>query len=274
MNVPEWQVENCIQCNQCAYVCPHAVIRPFLRNRDRSSRCIGHRVETGVGRRRRTTSSASRSRRSTVRAAATAWTFAPPRRRRCVMKPLESQLGTAEELGLHHQTYRLQEGGRQDQDRSRTCSSRSRSFEFSGACAGCGETPYIKAISQLFGDQMMVANATGCTSIYSAVRLLRRLTAPMTKGQGPAWANSLFEDNAEFGLGMHVGVGEAARPDSGVLMEQAIARLHEVLRRAEGRHAGVDRSARFVGQVGRGCGPPDPDDGGLRLRLLQGAFWR
>ena len=77
-------------------------------------------------------------------------------------------------------------------------------FEFSGACAGCGETPYIKTITQLFGDKMMVANATGCTSIYSG-------SAPSTpyctneKGHGPAWANSLFEDNAEFGLGMHVG---------------------------------------------------------------------
>ena len=78
-------------------------------------------------------------------------------------------------------------------------------FEFSGACAGCGETPYIKTITQLFGDSMMVANATGCTSIYSG-------SAPSTpyctnsKGEGPAWANSLVEDNAEFGLGMHIAV--------------------------------------------------------------------
>ena len=94
-------------------------------------------------------------------------------------------------------------------------------FEFSGACAGCGETPYIKAISQLFGDKMMVANATGCTSIYSG-------SAPSTpyctndKGQGPAWANSLFEDNAEFGLGMHLGV-EKLRDRIQNTMEQAIA---------------------------------------------------
>ena len=94
-------------------------------------------------------------------------------------------------------------------------------FEFSGACAGCGETPYIKAISQLFGDKMMVANATGCTSIYSG-------SAPSTPyctnaaGQGPAWANSLFEDNAEFGLGMHVGV-EKLRDRVQETMEKAIA---------------------------------------------------
>ena len=94
-------------------------------------------------------------------------------------------------------------------------------FEFSGACAGCGETPYIKAISQLFGDKMMVANATGCTSIYSG-------SAPSTpyctnaEGKGPAWANSLFEDNAEFGLGMHVGV-EKLRDRIQQTMEEAIA---------------------------------------------------
>jgi pyruvate-ferredoxin/flavodoxin oxidoreductase len=94
-------------------------------------------------------------------------------------------------------------------------------FEFSGACAGCGETPYIKAITQLFGDRMMVANATGCTSIYSG-------SAPSTpyctnaQGQGPAWANSLFEDNAEFGLGMKVGV-DKIREALADVMRKAIA---------------------------------------------------
>ena len=94
-------------------------------------------------------------------------------------------------------------------------------FEFSGACAGCGETPYIKTITQLFGERMMVANATGCTSIYSA-------SAPSTpyctneKGHGPAWANSLFEDNAEFGLGMHIGI-EKLRDTLADAMATAIA---------------------------------------------------
>ena len=93
-------------------------------------------------------------------------------------------------------------------------------FEFSGACAGCGETPYIKTITQLFGERMMVANATGCTSIYSA-------SAPSTpfctnaKGQGPAWANSLFEDNAEFGLGMHIG-NEKIRENLAALVGEAL----------------------------------------------------
>ena len=126
-----------------------------------------------------------------------------------------------EELGLHHQSSI---GYKQVVDKTKSVKNLQFAqplFEFSGACAGCGETPYIKAISQLFGDKMMVANATGCTSIYSG-------SAPSTpyctnaEGHGPAWANSLFEDNAEFGLGMHVGV-EKLRDRIQLAMEDAIA---------------------------------------------------
>ena len=91
-------------------------------------------------------------------------------------------------------------------------------FEFSGACAGCGETPYIKLVTQLFGDRMIVANATGCSSIYGA----NLPTTPWTtnaEGRGPAWNNSLFEDNAEFGLGMRLGY-EAQRRQAALLVEQ------------------------------------------------------
>ena len=94
-------------------------------------------------------------------------------------------------------------------------------FEFSGACAGCGETPYVKLVTQLFGDRMIVANATGCSSIYGG----SAPTCPYTtnnEGHGPAWANSLFEDNAEFGLGMYVGT-EKLRDRIQGLMEEAIA---------------------------------------------------
>ena len=141
------------------------------------------------------------------------------------MKPLESQMQQAENWQKITSTIGYKQGV---VDTTKTVKNSQFSqplFEFSGACAGCGETPYIKAITQLFGDKMMVANATGCTSIYSG-------SAPSTpyctnaKGQGPAWANSLFEDNAEFGLGMHIGV-EKLRDRIQKYMEQAIAECQQ-----------------------------------------------
>ena len=97
-------------------------------------------------------------------------------------------------------------------------------FEFSGACGGCGETPYVKLISQLFGDHMVVANATGCSSIYGGSFPASPYTTN-EKGQGPAWANSLFEDNAEFGFGMLAG-GNALRDQIATLMENALEEGH------------------------------------------------
>ena len=144
----------------------------------------------------------------------------PAKEKALVMKPLESQLPQQKNWDYIVKNI----GYKQVVDKTKSVKNLQFAqplFEFSGACAGCGETPYIKAISQLFGEKMMVANATGCTSIYSG-------SAPSTpyctndKGQGPAWANSLFEDNAEFGLGMHVGV-EKLRDRIQESMEQAIA---------------------------------------------------
>ena len=135
------------------------------------------------------------------------------------MKPLASQMGEVERWNYLHNKV-----GYKDIDRAKMVKNSQFAqplFEFSGACAGCGETPYIKTITQLFGERMMVANATGCTSIYSA-------SAPSTpyctneKGHGPAWANSLFEDNAEFGLGMHIGI-EKLRDTLADTMATAIA---------------------------------------------------
>jgi pyruvate-ferredoxin/flavodoxin oxidoreductase len=139
------------------------------------------------------------------------------------MKPLASQMHQNEKWEyMHHKV------GYKDLDRAKMVKNSQFAqplFEFSGACAGCGETPYIKTITQLFGDRMMVANATGCTSIYSG-------SAPSTpyctnsKGHGPAWANSLFEDNAEFGLGMKVAV-EKRRDMLASKMAEAIENCNE-----------------------------------------------
>ena len=218
VNVPEWKIENCIQCNQCAYVCPHAVIRPFLATEEEAA-ASGVEWKQGLG---ETKEYKFRIQISPMdcTGCSNCVDVCPAKDKALVMRPLEEQM--PQQKNWDYITKNI--GYKQVVDKTKSVKNLQFAqplFEFSGACAGCGETPYIKAISQLFGDKMMVANATGCTSIYSG-------SAPSTpyctndKGQGPAWANSLFEDNAEFGLGMHLGV-EKLRDRIQNTMEQAIA---------------------------------------------------
>ena len=218
VNVPEWDVNNCIQCNQCSYVCPHAAIRPFLATEEEAA-ASGLQWKQGLG---ETKAYKFRIQVSPLdcTGCSNCVDVCPAKTKALTMKPLESQMGEVENWNAVTKNI----GYKQVVDKTKTVKNlqfEQPLFEFSGACAGCGETPYIKTITQLFGDKMMVANATGCTSIYSG-------SAPSTpyctnsKGQGPAWANSLFEDNAEFGLGMHVGV-EKLRDRVQGYMEQVIA---------------------------------------------------
>ncbi len=222
VNVPEWQSENCIQCNQCAYVCPHAAIRPFLlTDAEAEAAPAGTVVLQGAG---ATKEYKFRIQVSTLdcTGCGNCANICPSPTKALLMKPLESQQKEQEARW----EYMHKKVGYKDTvvDKTKTVKNSQFSqplFEFSGACAGCGETPYIKAITQLFGDRMMIANATGCSSIYGG-------SAPSTpycknnKGQGPAWANSLFEDNAEFGLGMHV-ASEKLRDGLALKMQDAIA---------------------------------------------------
>ena len=218
VNVPEWQVDKCIQCNQCAYVCPHAVIRPFLATETEAA-ASGTEWKQGLG---DTKEYKFRIQISPLdcTGCSNCVDVCPAKEKALVMRPLEEQM--PQQKNWDYITKHI--GYKQVVDKTKSVKNLQFAqplFEFSGACAGCGETPYIKAISQLFGDRMMVANATGCTSIYSG-------SAPSTPycknadGRGPAWANSLFEDNAEFGLGMYVGA-EKLRDRIQMLMEEAIA---------------------------------------------------
>ncbi len=218
VNVPEWVMENCIQCNQCAYVCPHAAIRPFLATEEEAA-ATGLEFKQGL--------SETKAYKFRIQVSPLDCTgcnncvdVCPAKTKALVMKPLDTQLPQAENWEKVIKTV----GYKEVVDKTKSVKNLQFAqplFEFSGACAGCGETPYIKAITQLFGDKMMVANATGCTSIYSG-------SAPSTpyctnaKGQGPAWANSLFEDNAEYGLGMHVGI-EKLRDRVEVYMDEVVA---------------------------------------------------
>ena len=207
VNVPEWITENCIQCNRCSFICPHACIRPVLVNEEelqnapeafKTKKAIGkgfdglqYRIQvspmdcTGCG---------------------NCADVCPAKEKALVMKPFDTQ-----EVEVENWAYAVdpakvaQKGDIMNVKTVKGSQFRQPLMEFSGACAGCGETAYIKLVTQLFGDRMMIANATGCSSIWGG-------SAPSTpytvnhEGKGPSWANSLFEDNAEYGLGQHLAV--------------------------------------------------------------------
>ena len=222
VKIPEWQPDNCMQCNQCAYVCPHAAIRPFLLTEEEAEAAPeGTKTIQGAG--------ATKAYKFKIQISPLDCTgcsncanVCPAPNKALVMKPLEEQLQNGEEARWEYMHRKV---GYKDTvvDKTKTVKNSQFSrplFEFSGACAGCGETPYIKAITQLFGHRMIIANATGCSSIYGG-------SAPSSpycsndKGFGPAWANSLFEDNAEFGLGILSGVAKQ-RERLCILMREAI----------------------------------------------------
>ena len=203
--VPEWKPECCIQCNKCAFVCPHACIRPFAMDADEAAgftaatldikapaqlKGLKFRMQVGV---------------LDCLGCGNCADVCPgnPRAggKALVMKPLQTQLGEASNWEYCVQHVSSKQHLIDVKSNPRLSQFATPLFEFSGACAGCGETPYVKLISQLFGDREIVANATGCSSIYSG----SIPSTPYTKnakGQGPAWSNSLFEDFCEYGLGM------------------------------------------------------------------------
>ncbi|MBE9487559.1 MAG: pyruvate:ferredoxin (flavodoxin) oxidoreductase [Bacteroidetes bacterium] len=217
--VPEWNNETCIQCNQCAYVCPHAAIRPFLMTEEEAKNAPeGTKFTDGKGALKGYKFSMQISPLDCT-GCGNCVSVCPSKPKSLKLETIQSQLPNAKVWDYMHNTV----GYKDVVDRRASVKNSQFSqplFEFSGACAGCGETPYIKNITQLFGDRMMVANATGCSSIYSG-------SAPSSPyctnkdGFGPAWANSLFEDNAEFGLGMRIGV-ETMRSQLESVMTEAI----------------------------------------------------
>jgi len=207
VHVPEWKSDKCIQCNQCSFVCPHSVIRPALLDEEelknapesfKTIKAIGkgfeglnYRIQispldcTGCG---------------------NCADICIAKEPALIMKPIETQTDTEIPNWNYFTKVSIKDNiiAKNTIKGSQFCKPL---LEFSGACAGCGETPYAKVITQLFGDRMMIANATGCSSIWGA-------SAPSTpyctnaEGKGPVWANSLFEDNAEYGYGMALGVNQ------------------------------------------------------------------
>ncbi len=221
VNVPEWQADKCIQCNNCAFVCPHAAIRPFLLTDEEAAAApAGVKIQQGKAVFKDYKFGISVSVLDCTGCGNCA-DVCPSKEKALVMKPLGTQ--EAEQANFDYLNAHV---GYKDNVQPKTGNIKNAQFaqplfEFSGACAGCGETPYIKTITQLFGDHMMIANATGCSSIYGA----SFPAAPYCKdanGHGPAWANSLFEDFCEFGLGMKLG-SDRARMTVAKLMEQGLS---------------------------------------------------
>ena len=221
VKVPEWQADNCIQCNSCAFVCPHAAIRPFLLTDEEAANAPeGLKIQDGKATFKAYKFALSVSVLDCTGCGNCA-DVCPSKEKALVMKPLQSQEAGQKNFDWLHSHIGYKDNVQPKTGNVKNAQFAQPLFEFSGACAGCGETPYIKTITQLYGDHMMIANATGCSSIYGA----SFPAAPYCKnneGHGPAWANSLFEDFCEFGLGMKLG-SDRARMTVAKLMEQGLS---------------------------------------------------
>ncbi|WP_434655119.1 pyruvate:ferredoxin (flavodoxin) oxidoreductase [Thermoanaerobacterium thermosaccharolyticum] len=201
--IPQWQIEKCIQCNQCSFVCPHAVIRPFLLN-DEEAKNAPPTFETkkAVGRGLEAFQYRIQVSPLDCTGCGNCADVCPAPGKALVMMPAEGEI----ESQADNWEYAVKIKPKDNIMEKTTLKGSQFSkplFEFNGACPGCGETPYIKLLTQLFGDRMIIANATGCSSIYGA----SAPSVPYTTnnlGKGPAWANSLFEDNAEYGYGIYL----------------------------------------------------------------------
>jgi len=207
VHVPVWIEENCIQCNQCSFVCPHAVIRPYLA-REEDLDGAPESFTTLDGKAKDIKGFKYRIQPSPLdcTGCANCVDVCPAKEKALEMKPLED-VQEVEDANFRFAESLPEVDIEIKTNTVRGSQFRRPLFEYSGACAGCGETPYIKVITQLFGNRMVIANATGCSSIYGG----NAPTVPYTmdkKGRGPAWASSLFEDNAEFGFGYSLAINQ------------------------------------------------------------------
>ena len=202
--VPTWEPENCIQCNKCAFVCPHACIRPFVMDEAEAAGLNAATIEVKAPATMKGMKFRMQVGVMDCLGCGNCVDVCPgfPKTGPALkMVPLEGELGEAANWDYCVKNVKSKQDLVDIKQSPKNSQFATPLFEFSGACSGCGETPYVKLISQLFGDREIVANATGCSSIYSG----SIPSTPYTtneKGQGPAWANSLFEDFCEFGLGM------------------------------------------------------------------------
>ena len=240
VDVPEWLTDKCIQCNQCSYVCPHAAIRPVLLNAEEVVKApAGFKSKTATG--IKDINFAIVVSPLDCTGCGNCVQVCPAKEKALEMKPAGTQMDQ-----VANWEYALNVSPKANpvnKESVKGSQFEQPLLEFSGACAGCTETPYAKLVTQLFGDRMMVANATGCSSIWGA----SAPSMPYTKnyrGHGPAWANSLFEDNAEFGLGMVLGVKQVRNKLAADIEAAAKLNVSEALKAAcEEWLANIDNGA-------------------------------
>ncbi|MCX7747725.1 MAG: pyruvate:ferredoxin (flavodoxin) oxidoreductase [Clostridia bacterium] len=218
--LPEWQIDKCIQCGRCSYVCPHATVRLFLLN-DEEKRKASDTFKTKKAAGKGLEHLEFRVQVSPLdcTGCGNCADVCPTEEKALIMKPAEQEI----EAEAENWEYAMTLTAKDDLMDPKTLKGSQfvrPLLEFNGACPGCGETPYIRLLTQLFGDRMMIANATGCSSIWGASAPSIAYTTN-GEGKGPAWANSLFEDNAEYGYGMYLGVKQI-REKLADLMRQAI----------------------------------------------------
>ena len=221
--VPAWNSDNCIQCNQCAYVCPHAAIRPFVLNAEEQKGIDFKTIEVKAPAAMKGMAFRMQVDVLDCLGCGNCADICPGMKgnKALTMVPLEGEMAEAANWDYCVANVTTKQNLVDVKANVKNSQFATPLFEFSGACSGCGETPYVKLLTQLFGDRQMIANATGCSSIYSG-------SVPSTpyttdeKGHGPAWANSLFEDFCEFGLGMTL-ANDKMRARIQDAMEAAIA---------------------------------------------------
>jgi len=260
IDVPAWIPENCIQCNQCALICPHAAVRPkqiapedlkgapegfaTLKSNSKNDRNLQYRLQVYV---------------EDCVGCQNCVEVCPSKVKSLKMVPIEEARAAGEftkEQFFEKLPYDVLDGNKRDTIKGSQLLQPL--FEFSGACAGCGETPYVKLATQLFGDRMIIANATGCSSIYGGTFP----TSPYcvdAQGHGPAWANSLFEDNAEYGFGMRLAV-DANRRLLAASIEAALAAgttpaLTDALAKMKAAWAGTGDEAKAAAKAVRAALP-------------------
>ena len=230
VDVPVWNKDNCIQCNQCSYVCPHAAIRPFLLTEEEAKNAPeGYDTKQASGKGLETFAYRMQVDVLDCTGCGTCVNVCPAKEKALTLESLESQMDEMKNweysLELSHKENPM------DKFSVKGSQFEQPLLEFSGACAGCGETPYMKLMTQLFGDRMYLANATGCTQAWGAAAPCVPYTTNKD-GHGPAWSNSLFENNAEFSLGMCLSVKQQRER-----LAMKLARLQELVGEGELKEA-------------------------------------